>query len=42
MLPEALHKLSRLRIFEQQNSTLIMNATFRQEFKNALTGGYVI
>ncbi|KAG2226782.1 hypothetical protein INT45_005747 [Circinella minor] len=39
MLPEALHKLSRLRIFEQKSSTLTMNYTFRQEFRNALTGG---
>ncbi|KAI8139463.1 RNA polymerase II transcription factor B subunit 2 [Fennellomyces sp. T-0311] len=38
-LAEALHKLSRLRILDHKNSTLIMNETFRQEFKNALTGG---
>ncbi|KAI9476627.1 RNA polymerase II transcription factor B subunit 2 [Zychaea mexicana] len=39
MLPEALHKLSRLRIMDRHNNTLMMNGTFRQEFKNALTGG---
>lgn len=38
-LTEALHKLSRLRILEHRENTLLMNATFRQEFKNALTGG---
>lgn len=39
-LSEALHKLSRLRILERKENTLVMNDTFRQEFKCALTGGY--
>ncbi|KAI9248865.1 RNA polymerase II transcription factor B subunit 2 [Phascolomyces articulosus] len=39
MLPEALHKLARLRILNHQNNILIMNETFRKEFRNALTGG---
>ncbi|KAG0172997.1 RNA polymerase II transcription factor B 52 kDa subunit [Apophysomyces sp. BC1034] len=38
-LVEALHKLSRLRILEHRDNTLLMNETFREEFKNALTGG---
>ncbi|CAO3615807.1 unnamed protein product [Cunninghamella blakesleeana] len=38
-LQEALLKLSRLRILEQKDSYLVMNDTFRLEFKNALTGG---
>ncbi|KAI7878698.1 RNA polymerase II transcription factor B subunit 2 [Lichtheimia hyalospora FSU 10163] len=38
-LSEALHKLSRLRILERKDNILVMNDTFRQEFKCALTGG---
>lgn len=38
-LSEALHKLSRLRILERKENILVMNDTFRQEFKCALTGG---
>ncbi|CAO3620088.1 unnamed protein product [Cunninghamella echinulata] len=38
-LQEALLKLSRLRILEQKELNLVMNDTFRLEFKNALTGG---
>ncbi|KAI8362599.1 RNA polymerase II transcription factor B subunit 2 [Blakeslea trispora] len=38
-LAESLLKLSRLRILEQRDQVLIMNTTFRQEFRNALTGG---
>ncbi|KAI8082830.1 transcription factor TFIIH complex subunit Tfb2 [Halteromyces radiatus] len=38
-LKEALLKLSRLRILEQNDNLLIMNETFRLEFTNALTGG---
>lgn len=38
-LQESLQKLSRLRILEQKEQVLVMNETFRNEFKNALTGG---
>ncbi|KAI7871178.1 RNA polymerase II transcription factor B subunit 2 [Spinellus fusiger] len=38
-LSEAMLKLTRLRILEQKESFLVMNDTFRQEFRNALTGG---
>ncbi|KAI9315527.1 RNA polymerase II transcription factor B subunit 2 [Dichotomocladium elegans] len=38
-LSEALLKLSRLRIIEKKDNKLVMNETFRQEFKCALTGG---
>ncbi|KAI9347862.1 RNA polymerase II transcription factor B subunit 2 [Pilaira anomala] len=38
-LAESLLKLSRLQIFEQKELVLVMNETFRNEFKNALTGG---
>ncbi|KAI8993191.1 TFIIH basal transcription factor complex subunit 2 [Pilobolus umbonatus] len=38
-LSEALLKLSRLRMLDQNGDVLTMNETFRREFKNALTGG---
>jgi transcription initiation factor TFIIH subunit 4 len=38
-LSEALLKLSRLRILEENGDLLVMNDTFRLEFQNALTGG---
>ncbi|KAI8340757.1 RNA polymerase II transcription factor B subunit 2 [Chlamydoabsidia padenii] len=38
-LSEALLKLSRLRILEENGDFLVMNDTFRLEFQNALTGG---
>lgn len=38
-LTDASMKLFRLRMLEQKGDVLIMNETFRREFKNALTGG---
>ncbi|ORZ02936.1 RNA polymerase II transcription factor B subunit 2 [Syncephalastrum racemosum] len=38
-LEESLHKLTHLRILEEKDTVLIMNDTFRREFRNALTGG---
>ncbi|ORX56886.1 transcription factor TFIIH complex subunit Tfb2 [Hesseltinella vesiculosa] len=38
-LSEAVEKLTRLRIMEKKGAELVMNETFRLEFKNALTGG---
>ncbi|KAI8061008.1 RNA polymerase II transcription factor B subunit 2 [Gongronella butleri] len=38
-LQDAIVKLTRLRIMVEKNNMLMMNDTFRLEFKNALTGG---
>ncbi|KAI8367654.1 RNA polymerase II transcription factor B subunit 2 [Radiomyces spectabilis] len=38
-LAEALHKLTRLRILKENEHDIVMNDMFRQEFRNALTGG---
>jgi hypothetical protein len=39
-LQEALHKLAKLHILEETpEKSLIVNSTFRLEFKNALSGG---